>query len=117
MASDLSVDPGWLLQIIKTIADARGVSPDLVVELATTATLRLLVDRFREATTTDIDDRLAKAKAAAVLEHAEPGGELPANAEPPDPEAEAANRKALIEQGIATRAIDWLAQQAQVGAL
>lgn len=113
MAKHLNVDPGWLLQIIKVVTDARTVSPDLVVELATAATLRLLVDRLREAATTEIDERLAKAEQAKAIEPPAEG-EAP---EAPDPEAEAANRAALIDQGIATRAIDWLAQQAQVGAL
>lgn len=114
MAKDLGVDPGWLLLILRTIAGARQVTPDLIVQLGTAATLRLLVDRYTATVTEDVDGKLAAAKEAKSLEPA-PEGE--SESAPDSPEAEATNRAALIAQGIATRAIDWLAQQSQVGAL
>ncbi len=113
MAKVLNVDPGWLLVVTRTVAQARQVSPDLVVQLATASTLKLLVERFTEAATEEVQQRLAQAVEAKALEPT-PESETPAS---PDLDKEAANRKALIEQNIATRSVDWLAQQAQIGAL
>ncbi|MDD5544369.1 MAG: hypothetical protein PHX83_14465 [Acidobacteriia bacterium] len=107
LAVDLHVEPSWLFVVVKTLSEARNLSPDLVVPQATPMAMRLLRGVYLEDATKDVDQKLGEAENVSALVEALP--ELDGDAAfvpPPTEEEKAANRSKLIEQAVVTRSLD-----------
>lgn len=104
LAKSLKVEPGWLLVVAKTLAEARDLKPDALIQQTTATTMRLLRSMYLEDATKDVDQKLAQAE--SVTEALPDGNGDAAFAEQPSPQEAETARQNLIEQAVVTRSLD-----------
>lgn len=104
LAKSLKVEPSWLFVVAKTLAEARNLSPDALIQQTTTTMMHLLRSMYLEDATKDVDAKLAQAE-PVTEELTEANGDA-AFSEKASAEETAAARQTLIEQAIVTRSLD-----------